>query len=69
MKKQILIHKVGKKSYRADSTWKPGSPSVGSGDTRLKALIDLLSSADFGLEVVIDDDGNAYDFKGRYNAK
>ena len=61
--KQILIHKVGKSSFRADPTWKPGSPATGVGKTRLGALTSLLETLDF--ETVIDDDGSTYDFKGR----
>ena len=61
--KQILIHKLGKNTFRADPTWKSGSPQTGNGKTRIEALIQLLRILDY--EVVIDDEGTTYDFKGR----
>ena len=61
--KQILINKIEKNTFQADPTWKSGSPLTGIGKTRIEALTKLLTT--LGYEVVIDNDGTTYDFKGR----
>lgn len=53
--KKILIHKEGKRSYCADPVWKGGSPTVGRGNTPLEALMDILPS--LGFEVQVDKTG------------
>lgn len=48
---KIIIFKESDNTYCADPVWKPGTPIVGRGKTRLKALINLLYSLDFEVEI------------------